>query len=477
MTERGPDLERVLEDELRDSELRFRGTFDNAAVGIAHVSPDGRWLRVNDKLCQIVGYPREVLLGLTFQDITYAEDLETDLELVRQVIGGEIATYSLEKRYVRGDSTLVWINLTVSLVRTSGGEPAYFISFIEDISGRKATERALRDTEREAERSRERARLFELSLDLMCIATLDGRFAQMNPAFATTLGYPVGELVGHVIVDHVHPEDRDATAAALAGITRAGAQLTNRYRCKDGRYRWLQWRLVLSADGVIYAVARDVTAERELMEKLAASLKEREVLLQEVHHRVKNNLQVISSLINMQARQLGNAVALDALEECRARVEAIALIHDKLYQTNDYASVPFGEYARGLVHSVFQTHRPVAGTVELVLDIDGQVVLPVGRAIPCGLILNELITNAIKHAFPGGKRGTIRVSLHRRGEALVLAVSDDGVGMPAAFDVRTSKSLGMHLVAMLVRQLKGQLEIARGVGASFRVTCLVDAPS
>ncbi|HEX3759210.1 MAG TPA: PAS domain S-box protein [Kofleriaceae bacterium] len=700
------------ESELRDSEERFRGTFDNAAVGVAHVGLDGLWLRVNDKLCQITGYAREDLLAQTFQDITYPEDLETDLAYVRAMIAGSISTYAMEKRYIRSGGTLVWINLTVSLARSAAGEPVYFICFIEDITRRKQAEAALRDSEsrfrtladnmsqlawmadatgarfwfnqrwidytgkveaaplrpecqqriaagepwtetqqvtgkdgiprwfltqvvplrdgngtiyrwfgtstditlqREAERTRERAQLFELSLDLVCIVTLDGRFVQTNPAFALILGYAGGELIGRSIAEPAHPDDSPMIADGLGQISHGevSAQFTSRYRCKDGRYRWLQWRLVPSGDGVIYAVARDVTSERELMESLqsnqeryrlltdgvrdyalfllddvgrvliwnagaerlkgyraeeiigtdfaifftpedragglpgellrrathdgayelegwrvrkdgsrfwanvvvtalrdaggdlrgfakitrdftahhraaqalhekqdslTASLKEREVLLQEVHHRVKNNLQVISSLINMQARQLRDRVALEALGECRARVEAIALIHEKLYQTTDYASVPFGDYARGLVTGVFRTTRSGTGAVRLVFDVDPDVALPVGRAIPCGLILNELITNAMKHAFPAGKDGSVTVSLRRRDGLLLLTVADDGVGMPGGFDVHTSKSLGMHLVTMLVRQLKGQLEVDRSAGTSFRISCSIEAP-
>jgi PAS domain S-box-containing protein len=132
------------EEELRESEQRFRATFEQAAVGIAHVAPDGRWLRVNQRLCDIVGYTREEMQGLTFQDITHPEDLATDLEFVRQVLAGTIETYTMEKRYLRKDRSLVWINLTVALVREPSGDPKYFISVIEDISARKRAEEEVR---------------------------------------------------------------------------------------------------------------------------------------------------------------------------------------------------------------------------------------------------------------------------------------------------------------------------------------------
>ena len=204
--------------------------------------------------------------------------------------------------------------------------------------------------------------------------------------------------------------------------------------------------------------------------ELQAALREREVLLQEVHHRVKNNLQVISSLITMQLRTLASGASRDALEECRTRVQAIALIHEKLYQSQDYARVPFSEYARGLASSVFEATGVASERVVLQLAV-ADVALAVDKAIPCGLILNELITNALKHGFPGGRSGTIRVDLTPfDGSGLRLVVSDDGVGLPAGFDVEKSESLGLQLVRMLARQLDAGLEVDPRHGTTFRLT-------
>jgi PAS domain S-box-containing protein len=141
------------EEELRESEERFRATFEQAAVGIAHVAPDGGWIRVNDRLCEIVGYPREELLEKTFQDITHPDDLDADLVQAGQLLVGDIETYSMEKRYYRKDGSIVWVNLTGALVRDARGEPSYFISVLEDISERKRAEKAAREI-REAERAR-----------------------------------------------------------------------------------------------------------------------------------------------------------------------------------------------------------------------------------------------------------------------------------------------------------------------------------
>jgi two-component sensor histidine kinase len=204
--------------------------------------------------------------------------------------------------------------------------------------------------------------------------------------------------------------------------------------------------------------------------QLSATLREREVLLQEIHHRVKNNLQVISSLINMQVRQLERGSSRDALTECQTRVQAIALIHEKLYQSKDYSRVRFSEYAKSLASNILSATgiSPAEVSLRLVMD---DVALGVDKAIPCGLILNELITNALKHAFPPPMLGTVSVELHQECDYMVaISVADNGIGMPANLDLKGSPSLGLSLVHTLVEQLEGRLEIVRGQGTRFQVT-------
>jgi two-component sensor histidine kinase/CHASE1-domain containing sensor protein len=206
--------------------------------------------------------------------------------------------------------------------------------------------------------------------------------------------------------------------------------------------------------------------------QLTQSLREQEVLIKEVHHRVKNNLQVISSLINMQARELGDserAGERNALRECQSRVQAIALVHEKLYQTGRYAEVPFSSYARSLADNVFEANGVSRSAIALRVAID-EIDLSVDKAVPCALILNELISNALKHAFATGRRGTIRVELSRVDAGACLVVADDGQGLTEGVDPMQGKSLGMKLVSTLTRQLQGTLDIASGAGVTVRVT-------
>ncbi|MEO8183351.1 MAG: histidine kinase dimerization/phosphoacceptor domain -containing protein [Deltaproteobacteria bacterium] len=201
--------------------------------------------------------------------------------------------------------------------------------------------------------------------------------------------------------------------------------------------------------------------------ELSATLEEREVLLQEIHHRVKNNLQVISSLINLQVRRLEDSPSRDALTECQARVYTIALIHETLYESRDYSEMPFSDYVRSLATSVFQLAGS-PGTISLALELE-PVRLPVDRAIPCGLILNELIMNALKHAFPDGRSGCISVQLrHRDAGRVALVVRDDGIGVQEAVDPKNGE-LGMQLVATLAQQIRADLSVKRAAGTTVEL--------
>lgn len=242
---------------LQEQEQEFETTFNLAAVGIAHVGLDGQWLRVNQKLCEIVGYTRSELLQKTFQDITYGEDLDLDLAHARQLLLGTIQTYSLEKRYVCKNGSLVWVHLAVSLVRI-GGAPKYFIAVVNDISDRKQIKDDL-------------DHFFTLSLDMLCIAGFDGYLKRVNPAFSKTLGYSETELLSIPFLELVHPDDREATLAQMLKLAAGEAvvHFENRYRCQDGSYRWINWVTApVTQEGKLYAVAHDITERKKTEDDL-----------------------------------------------------------------------------------------------------------------------------------------------------------------------------------------------------------------
>jgi two-component sensor histidine kinase len=214
-------------------------------------------------------------------------------------------------------------------------------------------------------------------------------------------------------------------------------------------------------------------SQREVVrseQAVRGSLREKEVLLKEIHHRVKNNLQVISSLLNLQARYLTDPAAREIFNESQNRVQSIALVHEKLYQSANLSHIDFAEYVVSLVDNLFHTHDAAERGIRRELDLGG-VRLAIDLAIPCGLIINELITNCLKHAFRGRPGGVVEIAMHRLdGGALELVVADDGNGMPADLDPRHTQSLGLDLVFTFAEQIEAEVAIAREGGTRFRFT-------
>jgi PAS domain S-box-containing protein len=226
------------------------------------------------------------------------------------------------------------------------------------------------------------------------------------------------------------------------------------------------------ADKAGYSIenARLLSQTQKRLNEQTELLHEKEVLLKEIHHRVKNNLQVISSLLNLQSSHVTDFQTIQTLRDSQSRVRSMALIHEKLYQSQSLAKIDFGEYVKSLTNELFRSYRQNFTGIQLNIETE-KVLLDIDLAIPCGLILNELITNALKYAFPDGRNGTIKVELRARsGYNINLRVADDGVGMPPDFDILKTKSLGLQLVNSLVAQLDGSMELGNLPGTNFWIS-------
>jgi len=331
---------------LEKSEERFRTTFELAGAGIVHTSLEGRFLQINHRFCEIVGYTRGELLELGFRDLTHPDDLEADEINIRRMLAGEIETFTTEKRYRRKDGSVVWVSLTVSLVRDESGEPGYFIGVVEDTTERKEAELALQ-----------------------------------------------------------------------------------------------------------------------------RSLAEKEVLLREIHHRVKNNMQVISSLLNLQAGAIEDRRLGKMFQESQSRVRAMALIHEILYESGHLVGIDLGEYATKLATSLVRMYGADEDRIRLSVSA-GDVALGIDDTVPCGLVINELLSNSLKYAFADGRPGAIGIEASWVSDDEVrLLVRDDGVGVPDDIDLRSTDTMGMRLVVGLVEnQLGGRVELDRSGGTCYVIT-------
>ncbi len=215
---------------------------------------------------------------------------------------------------------------------------------------------------------------------------------------------------------------------------------------------------------------RAEVAERKRAEgKMKAALKEKEVLLKEIHHRVKNNMQVISSILNIQSKHIKDEQALKMFKNGQSRIRSMALVHEKLYESEDLAGIDLAEYIRSTTHYLFSLYR-VSEAIRLNIDVK-DILLDINTAIPCGLIINELVSNALKYAFPDGGEGEIMIELHSdKAGRFVLTVKNNGIAFPKELDFRKTESLGMQLVIMLVEQLEGTIELDRKKGTAFKIT-------
>ena len=220
--------------------------------------------------------------------------------------------------------------------------------------------------------------------------------------------------------------------------------------------------------GVIEYV-RDITERKKAEDRLQDSLQEKEVLLREIHHRVKNNMQVISSLLNLQSRQIKDPAVMEMFKESQRRIRSMALIHERLYQASDLSRIEFSEYLRNLATHLFHSYQVEASRVQLKLEAE-EVHLNINTAIPCGLIVNELVSNALKHGFPEGRKGLLGIDLRRvEGDGYVLRVMDDGVGFPEGLDFRKTETLGMQIVNTLASQIDASIDLAREKGTKFTI--------
>ena len=462
------------EEQLRVSEERYRAIYNQAFIGIAQVSIDGTFLHVNEQLCHIMGYSKEELMSRTFMDITHEENLEISLEYRRLLLEGKIENFTMEKKYRHKNGSIIFANLTSSLVRNSEGEPNYFVSVFQDI-----TERRLTELKVELQAAKLNA-IIESSSHL--IWTVDSRIklTSFNKNYADLLGklYKVKPFVGMSLVEGemVSTDDynnfwRSKYELAFQGTPQ---HFETSIIDKDGKESWREIYLnpIAGPDNKIKEVSgigHDITEKKQSEEKIKQSLKEKEVLLKEVHHRVKNNLQVISSILNLQSSYIKDVNTLNLLKESQNRIKSMAFIHESLYQTKDFTSINFSEYVVNLSKNLVHSYSSYDNDIELRLDIE-DVFLNLDLAIPCGLIINELVSNSLKYAFPSGGSGEIVVKLNVEDDNLKLVISDSGIGLPKDIDYRNTESLGLQLVVTLVDQVNGSIKLDSKRGTKYTIT-------
>lgn len=319
--------------------------------------------------------------------------------------------------------------------------------------------------------------VFDASPSGMLLVSADGTVRMANLEAERLFGYARGELVGQPVERLVperfrreHPAQRGGYFAnPSARAMGAGRDLFGLRR--DGSEVPIEIGLnPIRANGQTFVLAAviDITQRKRSEDMLRASLAEKETLLREIHHRVKNNMQVISSLLNMQQSSIDDARYRALLEECQTRVRTMALIHEKLYSANKLSALDATDYVRSLMLMLFRSYQPAGSQVRVETKVD-PIDLDVQTAIPVGLILHELVTNSLKHGLRGVATGLVTVELTAEAGRARLVVADDGKGLPPDFDPRATRGLGFRMIGALTRQLGGHMEFTRGPGARFSI--------
>lgn len=366
-----------------------------------------------------------------------------------------------------------WINVTVILILIAG--VAYLI--IDQFKKMSMWSRKIRQSEMRFRDVLTHSRDVIYQLDIK-----SGRYLYMSPSVKDITGYEIDEFTdGGIskVLSLTHPEDFGRMEHEVIDYERDNAEeklkkdSEFRIKHKNGHYIWINNKRSLlrdehgNAESIIGNV-RDISDRKKVLEALDTSLKEKEMLLAEIHHRVKNNLSIVSSLVELQKNKSITSNDGDGLDEIQSRIKSIALVHEKLYQNETFAQVDIADYIEDLVDMIYKTFDSNLKKITLRKNLDS-ITLNIKKAVPLGLICNEMINNCYKYAFEGRKKGEIHVNLQVNEDKVHFSIADDGVGLPDNFEELKRKSLGMTLIQVLTKQLNGRLEYSSDNGACFAI--------
>ncbi|MBE8970972.1 PAS domain S-box protein [Nostocales cyanobacterium LEGE 12452] len=462
---------KILERELAHKQKLLDTFINNAPVGITILDRELRYSLINEALAEINGIPAAEHIGKTTWEIVPDIARKQD-QIFRQVLTTGEPILDLE---VRGETPKfpgviqTWL-ASYFPIQSEVDEPISIGIVVVEISDRKRAEQML---------ELQAVIIRNMAEGICLIHATDGVFVYANPKFEQMFGYDAGELIGqHVSIvnygdEHSTPEEINQVIKATV-IQEGEATYEIHNVKKDGTPFWCSATASVFGHpeygSVLVAIQQDITEQKLAEEKIKASLKEKEVLLKEIHHRVKNNLGIVSSLLQMQCRRTQDPVVTAILRDSQNRIASIALVHEKLYRSEDLADIDFAQYIPDLTTHLFDSYNVSSSQIQLHIQVNNAS-LDIETAIPCGLIINELVSNALKYAFVGNRGGKIEVKFYQQSAStLILIIRDNGVGLPENFDSKKTKTLGITLIQGLVKQLRGKLEIDSQQGTEFKIT-------
>lgn len=608
----------LVEETLRERDDRFRKLFEISTIGIAITSPEKGWIDVNDRISEMLGYSKEELKNLTWAELTYHEDLSLDVAQFERILAGEIDNYSMDKRFVRKNGSIIWTTLGVGCVRNPDRSVNYLIALLNDITERKHAEELIQIKNEELSAANEEmsaaieemenineelklseekfTKAFIASPDMISITTAsNGTYLDVNDNFLLKSGYTRNEVINHTSQElnaWLDLSDRNKFLELLLKNGRV-SDFESKFRLKNGnivvysissetieinnercylhytrditdqkraeeiqkesnekilnlankipafiayvnaetlRYEFVNEKYVKSfeisrdriigshikevigesnyqfalkyieevkrgipcsyentfnldigkryikvnfipdfdAEGKVKSIitlSYDITELKEFEEKNNALLSEKELILKEVHHRIKNNMLTIYSLLEIQADSLNEPAAISALKDASNRVKSMQLLYDKLYLSSNFSNMPMKEYLPTLVEQIvynFPYHERVRIEKEIEdFELDSR------KTFTLGILINEILTNIMKYAFKERNEGLIFISATLKENRVCIIIKDNGSGMPETVSFENSPSFGLMLVGMLTNQLGGTIRLERDNGTKI----------
>ena len=455
------------EDVLKENEDRYRQIYQFSPDSIIIHDMDMNILNANNKAVEELGYSKVELLEKTIFELHPENELKHSAQVLDAMKKKEMLM--VETRFKRKDGSVFWAEATPCKY-TLGGKPIIHV-VIRDITERKQAEEALTE-----EHNLLRTLIDNLP-DFIYAKDSKGRYIVCNQAHLRYLKTTtIDKIIGKSVFE-IFPQELAAQYYADdQEIIRSGQPIFNKEEQSVNEAGDSVWNLTTKVplrnrDGNILGlvgIAHDITERKQTEKQLQKSLKEKEILIKEIYHRVKNNLAVVSGLLNMQSTYIKDKEAIAAFQETRDRIYSISAVHSQLYNSEDYSTIDYTQYIKNLVNNIFYSSQ-ISGPVKLHLELD-DVILPIDKAIPCGLLLNEIVTNALKHAFPENRKGNLRIIMSSlEDNNCEIIVKDDGIGIPDNLNLEKSKTYGLKLINLLTKQIDRTLEIISEKGTEFRI--------
>lgn len=447
-----------LQDRLRESEHHFQQLSESLPQLVWSCEPDGRCDYLSRQWLQYTGLPEADQLGQGWLAQLHPEDRDRVAAAWADTVARE-SDFDIEFRIRGADGRYRWFKTRAAPLRNATGQIVKWFGTNTDVHEAIELRAALEESEA-------KYRTLMQSMNDGAFVVREQRVVYTNPALPALLGYGEAEFLGLSISNVLVPKQDDPIA-----IDPDRGRQELQFIRKDGSPLWMELRMTpvsYAGQPGALGIVRDISDRKNAEAAMARALKEKTVLLNEVHHRVKNNLQIISGLLHLQASKTGNPDLSRLLEESQLRIRAMGLIHQLLYESHDFSQVDLSYYLHGLIDLLRQTYVEEQVRVEVVTDLDA-VHLGLDLAVPCGLMINELLSNAFKHAFPERRSGKIELRLCEQDGMVRLMVSDSGVGLPAGFSIDSMQSLGLTLVQLLVDQIDGRITVTCHSGTSYEV--------